>query len=62
MSESDTLTNRAWALASRFGCDVDKALEYLKILSNRCPDCGGPLVRGEGVVRCAICGFTRILK
>ena len=24
----------------------------------RCPDCGGPLVHGEGCVRCPICGFT----
>lgn len=25
----------------------------------RCPDCGGPVVVGEGFLRCAICGFTR---
>jgi uncharacterized Zn finger protein (UPF0148 family) len=26
---------------------------------SRCPDCGGPVIQGEGSVRCAICGFTR---
>jgi uncharacterized Zn finger protein (UPF0148 family) len=26
---------------------------------SRCPDCGGPLVHGEGCIRCPICGFTR---
>lgn len=25
----------------------------------RCPDCGGPLVHGEGCICCPICGFTR---
>ncbi len=25
----------------------------------RCPDCGGPIVHGEGSLRCPICGFTR---
>ncbi len=25
----------------------------------RCPDCGGPIVHGEGCFRCPICGFTR---
>ena len=25
----------------------------------RCPDCGGPIVQGEGASRCPICGFTR---
>lgn len=24
-----------------------------------CPDCGGPLVTGEGYVTCAACGFCR---
>lgn len=24
----------------------------------RCPDCGGPLVHGEGCVCCPVCGFT----
>ncbi len=24
----------------------------------RCGDCGGPLVAGEGFLRCAICGLT----
>lgn len=23
-----------------------------------CPDCGGPLVHGEGCVTCPICGFS----
>ncbi len=23
-----------------------------------CPDCGGPLVHGEGCVLCPVCGFT----
>jgi len=26
---------------------------------NRCPDCGGPLVSGEGCVACPVCGFRR---
>ncbi len=26
---------------------------------NRCPDCGGPLVNGEGCVACPVCGFSR---
>ncbi|HLZ70304.1 MAG TPA: hypothetical protein VKV26_10400 [Dehalococcoidia bacterium] len=26
---------------------------------NRCPDCGGPLVNGEGCVACPVCGFRR---
>ena len=25
---------------------------------HRCPDCGGPLVYGEGCACCSICGFT----
>jgi hypothetical protein len=25
---------------------------------HRCPDCGGPLVYGEGCATCPICGFT----
>jgi uncharacterized Zn finger protein (UPF0148 family) len=25
----------------------------------RCPDCGGPIVHGEGRLRCVICGFMR---
>ncbi len=25
----------------------------------RCPDCGGPLVHGEGCLACAVCGFSR---
>jgi len=24
-----------------------------------CPDCGGPLVHGEGCICCPLCGFTR---
>lgn len=24
----------------------------------RCPDCGGPLVRGEGCATCPVCGFS----
>jgi uncharacterized Zn finger protein (UPF0148 family) len=27
--------------------------------SPRCPDCGGPLVHGEGCICCPLCGFTR---
>jgi exosome complex RNA-binding protein Csl4 len=23
-----------------------------------CPDCGGPLVHGEGCVTCPVCGFS----
>ncbi len=23
-----------------------------------CPDCGGPLVRGEGCTMCPVCGFS----
>src|SRR4030042_207523 len=30
--------------------------------NHRCPDCGGPLVHGEGCVCCPICGFTRGCK
>ena len=26
---------------------------------NRCPDCTGPLVNGEGCVACPVCGFRR---
>ena len=26
--------------------------------SRACPDCGGPLVHGEGCVTCPICGFS----
>ncbi|HZQ34514.1 MAG TPA: hypothetical protein VFD32_01185 [Dehalococcoidia bacterium] len=26
---------------------------------NRCPDCGGPLVSGEGCIACPVCGFRR---
>lgn len=25
----------------------------------RCPDCGGPLVHGEGCICCPVCGFSR---
>ncbi len=25
----------------------------------RCPDCGGPVVRGEGFVTCSVCGHSR---
>ncbi len=25
---------------------------------HRCPDCGGPLVYGEGCACCPVCGFT----
>jgi ribonucleoside-diphosphate reductase alpha chain len=28
------------------------------IAAHRCPDCGGPLVHGEGCILCPICGFT----
>lgn len=24
----------------------------------RCPDCGGPLVHGEGCATCPVCGFS----
>lgn len=27
---------------------------------NRCPDCGGPLVRSDGVSRCPICDYTHV--
>ena len=26
---------------------------------NRCPECAGPLVNGEGCVACPVCGFSR---
>ncbi len=26
---------------------------------NRCPECAGPLVNGEGCVACPVCGFRR---
>jgi hypothetical protein len=26
---------------------------------NRCPECSGPLVNGEGCVACPVCGFSR---
>ena len=26
--------------------------------SRACPDCGGPLVHGEGCVTCPVCGFS----
>lgn len=26
---------------------------------NRCPECAGPLVSGEGCVACPVCGFRR---
>jgi len=26
--------------------------------SLRCPDCGGPVARGEGRLRCVICGHA----
>ncbi len=26
---------------------------------NRCPECAGPLVNGEGCVACPVCGFCR---
>lgn len=29
------------------------------IPSDRCPKCGGPLVRGERFLRCVICGYTK---
>jgi len=25
----------------------------------RCPDCGGPLVHGEGCATCPVCGYSR---
>ena len=25
----------------------------------RCPDCGGPLVHGEGCASCPVCGYSR---
>ena len=38
----------------------DPDLRALLFLARiRCPDCGGPLVYGEGHVRCPICGYTR---
>ncbi|MEO8456327.1 MAG: hypothetical protein ABI559_00815 [Chloroflexota bacterium] len=24
----------------------------------RCPDCGGPLVHGEGCATCPVCGYS----
>jgi uncharacterized Zn finger protein (UPF0148 family) len=24
----------------------------------RCPDCGGPLVHGEGCASCPVCGYS----
>jgi uncharacterized Zn finger protein (UPF0148 family) len=24
----------------------------------RCPDCGGPLVHGEGCTTCPVCGYS----
>ena len=26
---------------------------------NRCPECAGPLVNGEGCIACPVCGFSR---
>jgi hypothetical protein len=26
---------------------------------NRCPECAGPLVNGEGCIACPVCGFRR---
>lgn len=26
---------------------------------NRCPECAGPLVSGEGCIACPVCGFSR---
>jgi len=28
------------------------------VKGSRCPDCGGPLVHGEGCACCPVCGFT----
>ena len=28
--------------------------------NNRCPDCAGPLVSGEGAIACPVCGFRRL--
>lgn len=26
--------------------------------ARRCPECGGPLVHGEGCLACPVCGYT----
>ena len=26
--------------------------------ATRCPDCGGPLVHGEGCASCPVCGYS----
>jgi hypothetical protein len=28
----------------------------------RCPCCGGPVARGEGLLACVICGFAHPLR
>ncbi len=30
-----------------------------RALKSRCPDCGGPLVSGEGQKSCPVCGYPR---
>jgi hypothetical protein len=40
-----------------WGVSAMRRISPLK--SPRCPDCGGPLVHGEGCICCPLCGFTR---
>lgn len=40
------------------------ARKYIAAIQRRaaagsgCPDCGGPLVRGEGCLTCPVCGYS----
>lgn len=41
--------------------DVEKYIRRLRRAASvgaMCPECGGPLVRGEGCALCPVCGFS----
>ena len=37
---------------------VLEGLQESQMKRHRCPDCGGPLVYGEGCACCPVCGLT----
>lgn len=37
---------------------VAKVRAYVPPPSKRCPDCGGPIVEGEGFETCPVCGYS----
>lgn len=51
------MTNTATLSQRHFNDGAQLRLQLFR--RPRCPDCGGPLVHGEGCVTCPVCGYSR---